>query len=301
MTELLYITWAPDPEIFAIESFSVRWYGVLFALGFFIGYFIVKDMFKREGIPLKLLDNLATYLVLGTIVGARLGHCLFYEPEYYLSNPVEILKVWEGGLASHGGTIGVILALYLFARRYKLGFLWLLDRIAVPTALAAFFIRMGNLMNSEIFGNVTDMPWGFYFVKATPSYLGEDPRHPTQIYEGLAYLFTFGLLMWLYYKRRSKLKDGFYVGLFLILVFLSRFFIEFVKEPQVAFESTMTLNMGQWLSIPFVVAGVLLMVFSYKKGPHPGKPERMKAGKPVSSSSKPEQKSSKPPKQKSKK
>jgi prolipoprotein diacylglyceryl transferase len=221
----------------------------------------VKDIFKKEAVPLKLLDTLATYLVVATIVGARLGHCLFYEPSYYLSNPLEILKVWEGGLASHGGTIGVLIALWLFARRYNLGYLWILDRIAIPTALAAFFIRMGNLMNSEIFGKPTDLPWGFRFVNAYDPLMTAEPRHPTQIYEGLAYILTFVILMWLYYKKRKQLKDGFFVGLFLILVFASRFLIEFLKEPQVGFESSMTLNMGQWLSIPFIVGGFAIIIY----------------------------------------
>lgn len=263
--DLLYINWNPDPEIFSLGSFSVRWYGVLFAAGFFIGYFIVKDFFKKENVPLKLLDHLATYLVVATIVGARLGHCLFYEPSYYLQNPLEILKVWEGGLASHGGAIGIIIALWLYSRRFKMKVLWILDRIAIPTALAAFFIRMGNLMNSEIFGIPTSLPWGFRFINAYDPALAADPRHPTQIYEGLAYLLIFAFLMYQYYRKRKDRSNGYFVAMFLILVFAARFFIEFIKVPQVGFETTMSLNMGQWLSIPFVLAGLVILYINYRK------------------------------------
>lgn len=263
---LIYINWNPDPELLSVGSFSIRWYGVLFATGFFIGYFIVKDFFKREALSMKLLDKLATYLVIATVVGARLGHCLFYEPSYYLSNPLDILKVWEGGLASHGGAIGIVIALWLYSRKYNVKVLWILDRVAIPTALAAFFIRMGNLVNSEIFGVPTDLPWGFRFINAYDPTLAVDPRHPTQIYEGLAYLLIFAFLMYQYYRKRANRNNGYFLSMFLILVFTARFFIEFLKEPQVGFESQMLLNMGQILSIPFVIAGgtILYLVNSSK-------------------------------------
>ena len=265
---LEYITWNASPEIFHIGDFAVRWYGVLFAMGFLIGYFIMQDFFRREKIPLKLLDQLTTYMVVATIIGARLGHCLFYEPEYYLSHPLEILKIWEGGLASHGGAIGIIIALYIFSRKNNVSYWWTLDRIAIVTALAGFFIRMGNLMNSEIFGKVTDLSWGFVFVRASDPSLALDPRHPTQIYEALSYLVIFAILMLVYYRSHGGFREGLTISLFMILVFSARFFIEFLKEPQVGFERGLALNMGQILSIPFVLAGVagLMLIYGRKKG-----------------------------------
>lgn len=262
-----YITWTARAEIFTIGTFSIRWYGVLFAMGFLIGYFIMQDFFRREKIPLKVLDQLTTYMVLATVIGARLGHCLFYEPEYYLRHPLDILKIWEGGLASHGAAIGIIIALIIFARRNNVSFWWTIDRIAIVTALAGFFIRMGNLMNSEIFGKVTDRSWGFIFVGASDPALATDPRHPTQIYEGIAYLLIFAILMIVYYRSNGKFKDGLTISLFMILVFAARFIIEFLKVPQVGFERGMALNMGQILSIPFILSGVagLLLIYGRKK------------------------------------
>jgi len=259
---LEYITWNARPEIFTIGTFAVRWYGVLFALGFLIGYFIMQDFFRREKIPVKLLDQLTTYMVLATIIGARLGHCLFYEPEYYLSHPLDILKVWEGGLASHGGAIGIIIALIIFSRRNNVSYWWTLDRIAIVTALAGFFIRMGNLMNSEIYGKETDLSWGFIFVRASETV----PRHPTQIYEGLAYLLIFIVLMVIYYRTHGKFRDGLTISLFMIMVFAARFLIEYLKEPQVGFEQGMALNMGQILSIPFILSGIagLMLIYGRK-------------------------------------
>jgi phosphatidylglycerol:prolipoprotein diacylglycerol transferase len=257
---LNYIVWDVNPEIFEIGNFAIRWYGLLFAFSFLVGFFAMQRMFKNEGVPLKLLDSLTTYMVVGTIVGARLGHCLFYQPKYYLSHPVEILKIWEGGLASHGAAIGIMIAVYLFARKYKVTYLWTLDRIVTMTALGGFFIRMGNLFNSEIYGVATDLPWGFIFVSA-----GEQgPRHPTQLYEGLAYLAIFVVLITIYYKSRGKPREGLIFGLFFLLVFLARFIVEFVKEPQVGFEQEMMLNMGQLLSIPLILFGVYLIYRSGK-------------------------------------
>lgn len=266
---LNYITWDVGPEIFSIGSLSVRWYGLLFALSFVAGYIIVGNMFKREGIPQKALDRLTTYMVIGTVIGARLGHCFFYEPEYYLSNPIRILKIWEGGLASHGAAIGILIALYFFARKSRKPYLWILDRIVVVIALAGLFIRTGNLMNSEIYGNATTLPWGFIFVNR-----GETaPKHPTQLYEGLSYFVIFIILYMLYLKRRDKMQHGILFGLFLFLLFAVRFLIEFVKEPQVEFEREMTLNMGQWLSIPFILAGLVILYLKRKP------PERNRAKK----------------------
>ncbi len=261
---ITYITWDVDPEIFRIGNFAVRWYGLLFASAFFFGYLVLLRIFKREGIAVELLDKLTIYTVVGTIIGARLGHCLFYEPDYYLSNPVEILKIWRGGLASHGAAIGIPLALYYYSRSIKRPFLWILDRIVIVVALGGFFIRMGNLMNSEIYGIETTLPWGFIFTRA-----GETiPKHPTQIYEGLSYLAIFALLHTLYWKKIDKLKEGYLFSIFLILLFTVRFLIEFIKEVQVEFETGMVLNMGQLLSIPFILAGLALLYRSYKRNSH---------------------------------
>ena len=262
------IIWDVNPEIFSIGQFAVRWYGLLFASGFVFGYFIMGNIFKREKVPPKMLDTLTTYMVVGTVVGARLGHCFFYEPAYYLADPIKILKVWEGGLASHGAAIGILIALWLFARKAKRPYIWILDRIVIVVALAGFFIRMGNLMNSEIYGVQTSLPWGFIFVRWHETV----PKHPTQIYEGLSYLAIFAVLYLLYRKKGTSLKPGLLFGFFLVVLFLMRFLIEFIKEPQVGFEESMALNMGQLLSIPFILAGIyFLFFFARKQGQTPKK------------------------------
>lgn len=255
------INWDMNPEIFRIGNFAIRWYGLLFASGFFFGYLIFLRFFKKEGISVELLDKLTIYMALGTIIGARLGHCLFYEPEYYLGNPIEILKIWQGGLASHGAALGILIAMWLFARKFKKPYIWILDRIVVVVALAGSFIRFGNLMNSEIYGIETGLPWGFVFIRN----LEIVPKHPTQIYEALTYLLIFILLFLIYKKTEGKPRPGMLFGLFLILVFGMRFLIEFIKEDQVAFESGMKLNMGQWLSIPLVIAGIIIILLYRKK------------------------------------
>ncbi len=266
---LQYITWNAGPEIFEINlfnsEFSIRWYGLLFALSFVVGYIIMLRIFVKENIPRKVLDELATYMIIGTIIGARLGHCLFYEPEYFLSHPVEILKVWKGGLASHGAAIGILIALYIFSRKKKKPYIWILDRIVIVVALGGFFIRMGNLMNSEIFGMPTEVPWAFIFVNASDPYQALDPRHPTQIYEGLSYLLIFAYLLWYYYKKDGKSRQGYLLAMFFILIFAARFAIEFCKEPQVPFEQSMALNLGQLLSIPFIILGIIILWWSYKR------------------------------------
>ena len=261
----LYINWNPSPEIFSFGSFAVRWYGLLFAGSFFFGYLIMQKFFKKEGVPIRLLDELTTYMIIGTIVGARLGHVFFYEPDWYLSHPMKILAVWEGGLASHGAGIGIVLALMIFSYVRKKPFLWVIDRIVIVVALSGFFIRMGNLMNSEIYGLPTNLPWGFLFMNSTSPEEGLVPRHPTQIYEGLSYLLIFFFLWWYYYKKDGKPAPGFLFGVFLIFVFGIRFLIEFIKEPQVGFERDLTLNMGQLLSIPFVLAGIILVYRALRK------------------------------------
>ena len=264
---MLSIIWDPSPEIFHVGSFAVRWYGLFFALSFFFGYLIMQRFFNKEGVPIKLLDELTTYMIIGTIVGARLGHVFFYEPAWYLAHPIKILQVWEGGLASHGAAIGIITALIIFSKVRNKPFLWVIDRIVIVVALAGFFIRMGNLMNSEIYGLPTSLPWGFQFVRSTTPSEGLVPRHPTQIYEGLAYLMIFALLLWDYYRKDGKPAQGYLFGLFMVLVFGIRFFVEFIKEPQVGFEQGLFLNMGQMLSIPFVIAGIILIYLSYSRKP----------------------------------
>ncbi len=246
------------PEI--ISGFHVRWYGVLFALGFILGYNILTKIFKAENKPDKLMDGLLTYVMLGTIIGARLGHCLFYEPEYYIfNNPLEIFKVWKGGLASHGGALGIFIAIYYFSKSYKQPYLWVLDRLAIVVPLAGALIRLGNFFNSEIIGNASDAPWAVVFTKFDAT-----PRHPAQMYESLCYLVIFFISYFGFkYVKVFKYK-GFLFGVFLTLIFGSRFCIEFFKRNQVDFEEGMILNMGQILSIPLVIAGLFFIIRSFR-------------------------------------
>lgn len=255
------IHWNIAPEIFHIGKLAVRWYGLLFAASFYFGYLLFMRFFKLEKIPIEVLDKLTIYMAIGTVIGARIGHCFFYEPSYYLERPLEILKVWRGGLASHGAAVGILLSMYLFAKNQRKTFLWTMDRVVIAVALSGFFIRMGNLMNSEIYGVETSLPWGFIFERE-----GETlPKHPTQIYEALSYLAIFGLLLWIYFREKAKPKEGLLFSIFLILVFTTRFFIEFIKNNQVDFEKNMNLNMGQWLSIPFIIMGASLLYYSLTK------------------------------------
>jgi len=260
---LNYINWNVDPDIVNFWGLTIRYYGLLFAASFFFGYLIMQKIFKKEGLSVELLDKLTVYMAVGTVLGARLGHCLFYQPDYYLSNPLEIIKIWHGGLASHGAAIGILISLYLFSKKNKKPYLWTLDRIVIVVALAGFFIRMGNLMNSEIYGIETSLPWGFIFARDGQTV----PKHPTQIYEALSYLLIFILLYSIYRKKGTQVKQGLIFSLFLIILFSVRFFIEFIKEDQVRFEQGMSLNMGQWLSIPFVLIGFYLLFRSFKQNP----------------------------------
>lgn len=260
----LVIPWDVNPEIFRLGPLAVRWYGLLFASSFLFGYVIMNRIFKNENLGEAVLDRLTIYMAVGTIVGARLGHCLFYEPSYYLKNPIEILAVWHGGLASHGAAIGILIAIWLFVRKEKKDYIWALDRIAITVALAGFFIRMGNLMNSEIYGVETTVPWGFVFLRNHEV----APKHPTQIYEGLAYLSIFFLLFYLYWRKKGTHLQGLLISLLCILVFIARFFIEFLKEDQVAFEASMKLNMGQLLSIPFILLGIAGLIWSIRANKH---------------------------------
>lgn len=250
-----YIDWNISPKIFSIGDFSIAWYGVLFASGFYLGFHIMRWVYIREEKSLKTLDIIFIYMVSGAVLGARLGHCLFYDPNYYLSNPLEILKIWEGGLASHGGVVGMLLAMYYYAKKTAdISFFWLLDRMTLVIALGSFFIRLGNFFNSEILGIPTNIPWAVVF-----SRVDSLPRHPAQLYEAAVYLSLFMLLLFLYLKRREKLKPGFMMGLLMVVIFGSRFLIEFVKTPQEHFSPILNLNMGQWLSIPVVALGLYFM------------------------------------------
>nr|WP_315125196.1 prolipoprotein diacylglyceryl transferase [uncultured Porphyromonas sp.] len=279
---LAAITWNVDPVIFEIFGRGIRWYGLFFALGLLIlGPMIEGRIWKREKLNPEWMNSLFVYVVLGTILGARLGHVLFYDPSYYLANPSKIFAVWEGGLASHGGTIGIIVAVWIYSRRVtKRSMLWTLDRLAVPTGLAAALIRLGNLMNSEIFGRPTDLPWGFVFPRAS-EFAGYAEKgltipacHPTQIYEAVAYLLVFALCMYLYWGRDAARRyPGLILGYFLLGVFGFRLFVESIKNVQESWEIGLVqhygLNMGQFLSIPFILAGLGLIIYAYR---HPVDP-----------------------------
>ena len=249
------IFWNVNPEIIKLGPFSLRYYGSLFALGFVFGYIILAKIFKEEKRPESDIERVSLYVIIGSVIGARLGHCLFYNPTYYLTNPFEIIKVWEGGLASHGGAIGILIALYLLSKKMKgVSMLWILDRLVIVVALAATLIRLGNLFNSEIIGTPSNLPWAFVFAR-----IDNVPRHPAQLYESIFYFISFIVLFFTYKKFRGKLKTGFLFGLFLILIFGFRFFVEFVKVEQADFEKGLMLDMGQFLSIPFVAAGLSFM------------------------------------------
>ncbi|MDX2305323.1 MAG: prolipoprotein diacylglyceryl transferase [Microscillaceae bacterium] len=359
---LNYILWDVRPEIFSTDYVTIRWYGLLFASGFLVGQWIIARIFKIEGKPEKDLETLMIYMVLATIVGARLGHCLFYQPDHYLKNPIEILYIWEGGLASHGAAIGILLALYLYSRkRIGQSFLWVVDRIVIVVALGGSFIRFGNLMNSEIIGKPSDMPAAFVFahsldeafqdkrfhvldiekkllpdpdtiingithtpmditIKFDKQYVQSDPlnpphqqlivnkieegfefnnevnkhyyinqaklkvritedntsticnfqawgipRHPAQLYESISSLLIFLFLLWLYYRKKEQTPHGLLFGLFMILIFFLRFIYEFFKENQVEFENDLVYNMGQLLSIPAVIVGVVVLVMALRR------------------------------------
>ena len=267
MNSLLHVYWDVDPNIINTNGFILGYYNLLFVGGLILSAWIVKKIFEKEGLSDDNYAKLALYCLMGIVVGARLGHCLFYQPDYYLKYPLEILLPfsWESGtfrftgyrgLASHGGAIGLIIAVLLFYRKTGIHFLRVFDYIAIVTPLGGTFIRLGNLMNSEIIGNPTNLPWAFIFMR-----VDRIPRHPAQLYEAIAYLTFFLLVFMIYNKRGKTLKRGFLFGLALILIFTFRFFIEFLKKEQVDFEKGLMLNMGQWLSIPFILVGGLSGVF----------------------------------------
>lgn len=267
MSILNYITWNVSDEIFRIDlpvfgSVALRWYGLLFASGFVLGQLILARIYRAEKVAEKWVDVITLYMIIGTVVGARLGHCLFYEPEVYLKDPIRILKVWEGGLASHGATVGILLALYLYSRKFKFDYLWVLDRIVIVVALGGALIRLGNLMNSEIVGKATDVPWAFIFLRNHE--FAQVPRHPAQLYESISSFIIFVCLLLLWRQRKQFTPRGRIFGLFVVVLFSLRFLYEFLKEPQVGFEESMALNMGQLLSIPLVLAGLYILIRSYQ-------------------------------------
>jgi phosphatidylglycerol:prolipoprotein diacylglycerol transferase len=261
----LFINWNPSPDIFTIPGIDwpVRWYGLSWAMAFIGCHFFMNRIYKAEGRTEAQLDVLTLYIVVATVLGARLGHCLFYGWEYYSQHPLEILKVWEGGLASHGGGIGILIGMWLYCRKTKESWLWLFDRLIVVVPFASFMIRFGNLMNSEIIGEPTNVPWAFVFHQ-----VDELPRHPTQLYEAIFYFFLFILFYWLWKNKRNDFGKGFMFGLFCVLMFGFRFGMEFMKENQEAFEASLPINMGQILSIPFILVGLYMMYRSKQESKH---------------------------------
>ena len=267
----LFIYWDVSPVIFNIGSVAVRWYGVLFACAFVISYILLKKLFIKDNVPVSYLDKLALYVFVAVLVGARLGHCLFYDFSYYSHHITEmflpIKQTSEGwkfigyqGLASHGGAIGILIALWLYARKTNIPFMWVVERLVIAICFAGLAIRTGNLFNSEIYGTPTSVPWGFVFIRD----YNNVPCHPTQLYEGISYLITGLILYVLLMKKSDKIHQGFIFSLFLILVFGMRFLIEFIKNDQETWEKDMLLDMGQILSLPFIAAGLVLLYFSLK-------------------------------------
>ena len=271
---MLYIDWNPSIEAFHIGSFAMRWYALCWLIGLLSAYFIVRQLYKEQKIKSELFEPLFIYCFVGILIGARLGHCLFYEPDYFLSSgkhivemllPIRFLEYggWKftgyAGLASHGGTLGLMIALWLYVRRSKLPIWQVLDNIAIATPVTACFIRLGNLMNSEIIGKVTDVPWAFVFEQ-----VDMQPRHPGQLYEAIVYAVLLFIGWGIYRKHKEYVGTGFFFGLCLTYIFTARFFIEYTKEVQEAFEASLPINMGQILSLPFIAIGIACMVRSKK-------------------------------------
>lgn len=266
---LLYIVWNPSLYMVRIGGFGLRWYSMCWLVGLALAYLIVKWLYRRQKIADKLFDPLFIYCFVGILVGARLGHCLFYQPDYFLSSWDHVVEMllpiqhlpnggwrWAGyeGLASHGGTLGLMIALWLYYRKTRINLWIVLDNIAIATPITACFIRLGNLMNSEIIGRITDVPWAFVFERVDMM-----PRHPGQLYEAIAYFIFFFVGLHFYYHKIKQVGTGFFFGLCITLIFTFRFFVEFTKDIQVGFEANMPLNMGQLLSIPFVIIGIACM------------------------------------------
>ena len=267
---MLSIVWDFNPVLVSIGGFEIRYYSLMWAAALLVGGWIFSYFCKKEGRPQSLSDSAFLYIALGTMIGARVGHCLFYEPEYYLLKPWAIItEIRNGGLASHGAAIGIITAIWLCSRKNRVPVMWMTDRLGVIAPISGALIRFGNLFNSEIIGHPTDVPWGFKFMRLYRGLPAEQVPacHPTQLYEALCYIATFLVLWWMYHKTDAPRRRGLMFGVALIGIFLTRFFIEFVKINQVAFEEGMSLNMGQWLSLPFVALGVLSVWYALSRPP----------------------------------
>ena len=262
------IVWDLDPIAFSIDSLSIGYYGLMWALAFLVDSWLFSKMCKREGVAKDADTSAFYYLIIATVVGARFGHCLFYDPGYFLTHPWAIItEIREGGLASHGAAVGLLIGIWLWSRKWKMPYMWMLDRIAVLVPIAGALVRLGNFFNSEIYGTATELPWGVIFVRARET----APMHPTQLYEMVAYLLIFALMAHLYWRTKVSDRRGVMFGSFLILLFGARFFIELIKNTQEKWEADMLLNMGQLLSIPFVIAGVVILVIALKRKPQPYK------------------------------
>ena len=269
------IDWNPNPEIFKIFEFPVRYYGLFFAMAFLAGFQVMTYIFKKEGRPVEQADQLLLYAMVATVVGARMGHYFFYEFPLLQADPmrffIQMITPPFSGLASHGAAVGLFSAFYLYVKKNPgQSYLYVTDRMVIVVSLAGFFIRMGNLMNSEIIGKPTDLPWGFKFFRDYEFNPLGDPamvvaRHPSQLYEALSCLVIFALLMWFWSQKKAKTQEGLMTGLFMVVLFGLRFFYEFLKENQSDFENQMALNMGQILSIPSVIFGLIVLFYSYKK------------------------------------
>lgn len=256
-----YFVWDVDPILISLGFIKVRWYGLMFASAFIFSYLLMQWIYKREE-KTDDLDNLLWYVALGIIVGARLGHCLFYDPVYYFTHPLKLFAIWEGGLASHGGVIGILISLYLYQRHVEQSYTWFLDRIAVVSALGASFIRMGNFFNSEIVGQPTTVPWAVIFKR-----IDDYPRHPVQLYEAISYALIFLLLLFLYRTMHNRLRPGVIFATNLVSIFFVRFILEFFKTKQAAYANDFWMSTGQLLSIPFILIGLFYIVYSFIKKP----------------------------------
>ena len=262
---ILAVTWDFDPIAFSLGSLQIAYYGLLWVAAFILGAYLFRKIVAREGLNPAMVDSAFVYMLVATIVGARLGHCLFYEPSFYLANPWQILNIRGGGLASHGAAIGMVVGILLYARKWKIPSIWMFDRVGIVIAVGGALIRLGNLLNSEIYGDPTTLPWGFIFVNR-----GETiPKHPTQIYEALAYIVIFLILSHLYWRTKWSNRRGMMFGVFLTLLFGMRFLIESIKEVQEAWEAALPLNMGQMLSIPFIAAGLYFIFRAWNRPAEP--------------------------------
>ena len=272
LNNLLYIVWDFDPVMFSIGGFELRYYGLMWAVTFLLGERFFSGFAKREGFGREIIDTGFIWIVLGAVLGARIGHCLFYEFPYYITKPWAIITEFRnGGMASHGSALGMLFGMWVTARKHKMPYVWWLDRIMIPVAIGGALVRLGNLFNSEIVGRITDLPWGFKFVRLYPNLPIESipAQHPAQLYEAICYVVTFAILLWMYFKRNEGQKHpGLMFGIGVLGIFLTRPFVELVKVNQEAFEEGMLLNMGQLLSIPFIILAVY-MIWGSLKGKFP--------------------------------